>query len=108
MPDLILASTSPYRKQLLEKLGIAFECAAPEIDELPLPGETPRSLVLRLAQLKAQALAERFPNHLIIGSDQVCMLEGNYRQTAYRGKCALTIKKSQRKCGDLLYRTGAV
>ena len=76
MPDLILASTSPYRKQLLEKLGIAFECAVPEVDELPLPGETPRSLVLRLAQLKAQALAERFPNHLIIGSDQVCMLEG--------------------------------
>lgn len=76
MPELILASTSPYRKQLLEKLGLPFECAAPEVDELPLPGETPRSLVLRLAQAKAQALSARFPNHLIIGSDQVCLLDG--------------------------------
>ena len=76
MPELILASTSPYRKQLLEKLGLPFECASPEVDELPLPGETPRSLVLRLAQAKAQALAVRFPNHLIIGSDQVCLLDG--------------------------------
>ena len=76
MPELILVSTSPYRKQLLEKLGLPFECASPEVDELPLPGETPRSLVLRLAQAKAQALAVRFPNHLIIGSDQVCLLDG--------------------------------
>lgn len=76
MPELILASTSPYRKQLLEKLGLPFESAAPEVDELPLPGETPRSLVLRLAQAKAQALAARFPEHLIIGSDQVCLLDG--------------------------------
>jgi MAF protein len=76
MPELILASTSPYRKLLLEKLELPFECAAPEVDELPLPGETPRSLVLRLAQAKAQALAERYPHHLIIGSDQVCVLDG--------------------------------
>lgn len=76
MPELILASTSPYRKMLLDKLGLPFECAAPEVDELALPGETPRSLVLRLAQAKAQALAARYPNHLIIGSDQVCVLDG--------------------------------
>ncbi|MFJ2973384.1 Maf family protein [Kluyvera sp. NPDC087067] len=76
MPELILASTSPYRKQLLEKLELSFECAAPEVHELPLPGETPRSLVLRLAQAKAQALAHRYPHHLIIGSDQVCVLDG--------------------------------
>lgn len=76
MPELILASTSPYRRLLLEKLGIPFTCAAPEVDELPLPAETPRHLVLRLAQAKAQALAERFPHHLIIGSDQVCVLDG--------------------------------
>ena len=56
MPELILASTSPYRKMLLDKLGLPFECAAPNVDELALPGETPRSLVLRLAQAKAQAL----------------------------------------------------
>lgn len=76
MPELILASTSPYRKMLLDKLGLPFECAAPNVDELALPGETPRSLVLRLAQAKAQALAVRYPNHLIIGSDQVCVLDG--------------------------------
>lgn len=76
MPSLILASTSPYRKLLLEKLGLPFECAAPEVDELALPGESPRQLVLRLAQAKAQALATRFPAHLIIGSDQVCVIGG--------------------------------
>lgn len=76
MPELILASTSPYRRLLLEKLGIPFTCAAPEVDEIPLPAETPRHLVLRLAQAKAQTLAERFPHHLIIGSDQVCVLDG--------------------------------
>lgn len=76
MPELILASTSPYRRLLLEKLGIPFTCAAPEVDELPLPAETPRHLVLRLAQTKAQALANRYPHHLIIGSDQVCVLDG--------------------------------
>ena len=76
MPQLILASTSPYRRELLKKLQLPFECAAPAVDELPLPSEPPRQLVLRLAQAKAKALAERYPNHLIIGSDQVCVLDG--------------------------------
>ncbi|MBB1199698.1 septum formation inhibitor Maf [Enterobacteriaceae bacterium 89] len=76
MPQLILASTSPYRRELLKKLHLPFECAAPEVDEMPLPSEPPRQLVLRLAQAKAKALAERYPNHLIIGSDQVCVLDG--------------------------------
>jgi len=76
MPNLILASTSPWRRALLEKLGVPFECAAPEIDETPRPGESPRHLVLRLAQEKAQCLAGRYPDHLIIGSDQVCVLDG--------------------------------
>lgn len=58
---------------LLEKLSVPFECAAPEVDETPLPGEPARQLVLRLAQAKAQALAARYPQHLIIGSDQVCV-----------------------------------
>ncbi len=73
---LILASTSPWRRALLEKLTIPFECAAPDVDETPMPGEAPRQLVLRLAQAKAQSLAARFPNHLIIGSDQICVLDG--------------------------------
>lgn len=76
MPNLVLASTSPYRRALLEKLGIPFTCAAPGIDETPHPGEAPRHLVLRLAQEKAQSLAERYPAHLIIGSDQICVLDG--------------------------------
>lgn len=61
---------------LLEKLGIPFECAAPEVDETPQPGESPRHLVTRLAKEKAQSLAVRYPAHLIIGSDQVCVLDG--------------------------------
>lgn len=76
MSDIILASTSPWRRALLEKLGMPFECAAPTTDETPLAGESPRRLVLRLAQDKAQSLAHLYPHHLIIGSDQVCVLEG--------------------------------
>ncbi|MFQ8717328.1 MAG: Maf family protein [Enterobacter hormaechei] len=76
MPNLVLASTSPYRRMLLEKLGIPFECAAPDVDETPQPGESPRHLVSRLAKEKAQSLAARYPSHLIIGSDQVCVLDG--------------------------------
>ncbi|MGK9171670.1 Maf-like protein [Yokenella regensburgei] len=76
MSDIILASTSPWRRALLEKLGMPFECAAPDTDETPLPGESPRHLVLRLAQNKAQSLTHFYPHHLIIGSDQVCVLEG--------------------------------
>lgn len=76
MSDIILASTSPWRRALLEKLGMPFECAAPTTDETPIEGESPRHLVLRLAQDKAQSLARLYPHHLIIGSDQVCILEG--------------------------------
>ncbi len=64
------------RRALLEKLQISFECAAPEVDETPRSDESPRQLVLRLAQEKAQSLASRYPDHLIIGSDQVCVLDG--------------------------------
>ncbi len=75
MSDLILASTSPRRRMLLEKLGLPFECA--RLTSTKRPGlMNPRQLVTRLAQAKAQSLATRFPNHLIIGSDQVCVLDG--------------------------------
>ncbi|TCW16423.1 MAF protein [Raoultella sp. BIGb0138] len=76
MSDLILASTSPWRRILLEKLAMPFECAAPDVDETPHPGESARQLVVRLAQAKAQILAGIYPHHLIIGSDQVCVLDG--------------------------------
>ncbi|WP_421200593.1 Maf family protein [Aeromonas enteropelogenes] len=74
--NLILASTSRYRKALLEKLGLPFECAAPEVDESPLPGETAEALVARLAHTKAAAIANRVDHGLIIGSDQVCVCDG--------------------------------
>ena len=77
MSNLLLASTSPWRRMLLEKLSLPFECAAPEVNVTPLPGESARQLVTRLAQAKAQTLASRFPQHLIIGSDQVCVLDGD-------------------------------
>lgn len=75
-PKLVLASTSPYRKELLSRLKVPFEVAAPEVDETPLPGEAPQDTALRLAQLKARAVKEKFPDALIIGSDQVAVLEG--------------------------------
>ncbi|MFM1665597.1 Maf family protein [Aeromonas salmonicida] len=74
--QLILASTSRYRKTLLEKLGLPFECAAPEVDESPLPDESAEALVARLALAKASAIADQFDQGLIIGSDQVCVCDG--------------------------------
>lgn len=71
MPHLVLASTSPYRRELLERLQIPFEICAPETDESPLPGETPAATAERLAAAKAQAAVARYPDALIIGSDQV-------------------------------------
>ena len=75
-PDLLLASTSVYRKALLEKTGLKFTCASPDIDETPFPDENPAELVQRLAQSKADTLATAYPHHLIIGSDQVCFIDG--------------------------------
>ena len=73
---LILASTSPYRRELLQKLRLPFEVGAPQVDEAPLPQELPAQTATRLAQLKALALADRYPSHLIIGSDQVVNFKG--------------------------------
>jgi septum formation protein len=74
--QLILASTSPYRRQLLERLGIPFEVLAPGTDETPLPGEAPDALVGRLAREKALAVARRHPQAIVIGSDQVAVQGG--------------------------------
>ncbi|MBP2155092.1 Maf family protein [Erwinia rhapontici] len=76
MRHLVLASTSSYRKALLAKLELPFITAAPEVDETPLDDEDATELVVRLATAKAQALAGRYPDHLIIGSDQVCVVAG--------------------------------
>jgi len=72
-PNLVLGSSSPFRKMLLERLMVPFETANPDIDESPLDGETPIELVERLAIEKAQAVATTHPNSLIIGSDQVAL-----------------------------------
>jgi septum formation protein len=71
VPPLILASTSPYRRELLARLGVGFEVVAPGVPEEPLPRESPADRALRLATAKAQAVAGRHPEALVIGSDQV-------------------------------------
>ena len=76
MRQLVLASTSPYRQALLAKLQLPFITAAPHSDETPYPDESAEDLVLRLAIAKARALAANFPDSLIVGSDQVCVLNG--------------------------------
>ena len=78
MSRLILASTSSYRRELLARLGLPFETTAPECDETPLREESPADTAERLAVAKARAVADRFPDALIIGSDQVAYL-GNQR-----------------------------
>lgn len=76
MPSLVLASSSPYRRALLQRLGLPFEHMAPDINETPQANESARELTRRLALEKAQALRQQFPEHLIIGSDQVLILDG--------------------------------
>lgn len=75
-PVLILASTSRYRRELLERLRLPFEVVAPLVDETPLPGEQPAALAQRLALAKAHAVALQRPDAVVIGSDQVADLDG--------------------------------
>ncbi|WP_417665275.1 Maf family protein [Pseudidiomarina sp.] len=74
--NLVLASTSPFRRELLAKVVREFDVAAPEVDETPRLNESPLALVERLAIAKAKALANKFPQHVLIGSDQVAVVEG--------------------------------
>ena len=74
--QLILASTSRYRRELLERLHIPFKVVAPDVDETPLPQESPIDLAGRLALAKAKAVADQFPLAVVIGSDQVADLDG--------------------------------
>jgi len=73
---LVLASSSIYRKELLQRLQLPFETSAPNVDETPLPDESARATSVRLAQQKARVVAVSYPDALIIGSDQVALLEG--------------------------------
>lgn len=75
-PSVVLGSTSPYRRELLSRLKLPFEVAAPDVDETALPGEAPAALARRLALAKARAVAARYPEAAVIGSDQVADLDG--------------------------------
>ena len=75
-PSVILASTSRYRAELLKRLKIEFEQHSPDCDETPLPNETALQLVGRLSACKAESVATRFPQHLVIGSDQIATHRG--------------------------------
>ncbi|MFN7572550.1 MAG: Maf family protein [Betaproteobacteria bacterium] len=76
MPKIVLASTSPYRRELLARLRLPFAVESPLVDEATLPGEAPREVALRLAQAKALAVAARHPQAVVIGADQVADLDG--------------------------------
>jgi len=75
-PQLVLASTSAYRREMLSRLKVAFETADPKVDESPLNAETPIALARRLALLKAQAVAKHYPHAVVIGADQVLDVNG--------------------------------
>jgi len=79
LPNLVLASSSPWRRQILDKLGLPYRTKHPDIDETPLPAEAPADLVARLALEKAQAVAATYSDALIIGSDQVAVLDDQIR-----------------------------
>jgi septum formation protein len=97
IPSIILASSSAYRRELLSRLHLPFDVAVPDIDEAPLPGESPEATALRLARQKAQAVAERAPGSLVIGSDQVATLDGE--QIGKPGDHASALRQLQKMRG---------
>jgi septum formation protein len=105
MPPIVLASSSRYRRQLLEKLNVSFCWCSPDIDESPLPSETPQTLARRLSESKAKALAVQFPAHLIIGSDQVAQLHD--LTLGKPGSHEAAVKQLQEASGQtLMFHTG--
>lgn len=105
LPTLVLASTSPFRRELLARLGLPFATAAPEVDETPLADESADHLVLRLAEAKARAAALAHPDALIIGSDQVADLGGIVLGKPGNRECA--IEQLSRASGQtVVFRTG--
>jgi septum formation protein len=85
-PPLILASTSRYRRELLERLGLSFSCIAPGADETAQPGERPEALVARLARAKASAVGRQHPQAWVIGSDQVAVRSDTAGKESILGK----------------------
>lgn len=102
---ILLASTSPYRRMLLARLSLPFDCVAPETDETPRPGEMPGALVARLARAKADAVAKRHPDSLVIGSDQAAFVGGAI--LGKPGDHAHALGQLQRLCGkSVTFHTG--
>jgi septum formation protein len=102
---LVLASTSRYRRELLERLGLPFETGKPDADESPLPGEAPATTALRLSGEKARSVAPRFPDALIIGSDQVADCDGE--PVGKPGDHARAVEQLQRLSGHtVVFHTG--
>ncbi|BCU06810.1 Maf family protein [Allochromatium tepidum] len=102
---LILASTSPYRRALLERLGLPFSTAAPDVDEHRHPSESPADLVRRLAEAKARAVALNHPDALIIGSDQVACLDDAILGKPGDHQTAITqLERASGRC--VLFQTG--
>ena len=105
MPRLVLASTSPYRRELLGRLHLPFEVHAPQTDETPLPGEAPVATAERLAVAKAAAIAGNFPEALIIGSDQVAYCgEQRYGKPGTRAKSLEQLRNLSGKI--VIFHTG--
>jgi septum formation protein len=104
-PPLVLASTSPFRRALLERLGIPFATALPNVDETMQPDEAPRDMVLRLALTKARSVAPSHPSALVIGSDQVACIDG--RVLGKPGDRARAIEQLTRSSGrEVVFYTG--
>ena len=106
MPRLVvLASTSPFRRDLLARLQIPFEVAAPDTDEAALPGEPPTETARRLAEAKARAVAGRFPGALVIGSDQVAASDGErFGKPGTRANAAAQLRQMRGK--EVVFHTG--
>ena len=103
--ELVLASTSPYRKALLERLQLDFVCDAPDTDETVQAGESVTDMVVRLAQHKAEAVASKYPQALIIGSDQSAVLDGKILTKS--GNFENAVKQLQQASGKrVVFQTG--
>ncbi|MGD2160346.1 MAG: nucleoside triphosphate pyrophosphatase [Gammaproteobacteria bacterium] len=103
--ELVLASTSPYRKALLERLQVDFLCDSPDTDESALEGESVMDMVVRLAQRKAEAVANKYPQALIIGADQSAVLDGEILTKS--GNFDKAVKQLQKAAGKrVVFQTG--
>lgn len=100
--QLVLASTSPYRRALLERLALKFVCDASQVNESPRPQETPAALASRLAHAKAEAVAVRHPQSLVIGSDQVASLDVDGTLLGKPGTHARAVAQLEAASGRLL------